>query len=57
MLSLFLSTLLCLAFPHFCQAVSFISLPLDNNSKVYQQTLAEIINIGLTVHREIKKHS
>ena len=36
----------------------FISLPLDNNSKVYQQTLAEIINLGLTVHREIiKKNS
>ena len=35
--------------------VHFLSLPHDNSDQEYQQTLAEIINLGLTVHQEVKK--
>ncbi|MEM9271985.1 MAG: hypothetical protein AAGA80_03325 [Cyanobacteria bacterium P01_F01_bin.143] len=35
--------------------IHFISLPSENSSKEYQQTLEEIINLGLTVHQELKK--
>ena len=35
--------------------VHFLSLPHDNSDREYQQTLAEIINLGLTVHQEVKK--
>ena len=35
--------------------VHFLSLPHDNSNREYQQTLAEIINLGLTVHQEVKK--
>ncbi len=34
--------------------VHFLSVPYDNGNREYQQTLAEIINLGLTVHQEVK---
>ena len=35
--------------------IYFISSPPENSSTEYQQTLEEIINLGLTVHQELKK--
>lgn len=35
--------------------INFISFPPENSSKEYQETLEEIINLGLTVHQELKK--
>ena len=34
--------------------VHFLSLPHNNSNKEYQQILSEIINLGLTVHQEVK---
>jgi len=35
--------------------INFVSLPQDSSSDEYQQLLTEVVDIGLSVHQEIRK--